>query len=123
MKHSILTILSLIVLLVPWSAALGAGPTNSTAWVQLAWDSSPGTNVITNYSVYYGPATFTYTNKVVTGTNLTATVSNLVRGSTYFFSATATSSIGLESTNSNEVVWTSSTPPPPPTLFRLIIGN
>lgn len=42
--------------------------------VALAWDRSPGTNVITKYSVYYGGASRTYTNVTKAGTNLTAIV-------------------------------------------------
>lgn len=40
----------------------------------LAWDPSPGTNVITNYTIYFGRETRTYTNAVLAGTNLTYTV-------------------------------------------------
>lgn len=40
----------------------------------LAWDPSPGTNVITNYSVYWGSNSRIYTNFVSDGTNLTVVV-------------------------------------------------
>ncbi|MEN6533336.1 MAG: hypothetical protein ABFD89_06715 [Bryobacteraceae bacterium] len=40
----------------------------------LAWDASPGTNVITNYTVWQGRASRSYTNSVNAGTNLTATL-------------------------------------------------
>lgn len=46
----------------------------------------------------------TYTNVVDVGTNLTATISNLVTGATYFFSATSYDTNGLESDYSNEVL-------------------
>jgi len=71
--------------------------------VTLAWDASPGTNTITNYKIYYGPASATYTNSISAGTSLTATVSNLVQGVRYYFAATATDSYGLESDYSSEV--------------------
>ena len=72
----------------------------------LAWDPSPGTNVIAHYNVYWGSATRTYTNAVNVGTNLTATVTNLMAGPTYYFAATATDQSGLESDYSAEVSWT-----------------
>jgi len=74
--------------------------------VTLAWDSSPGTNVITQYKVYWGSATRTYTNAVNAGTNLTAIITNLIAGPTYYFAATATDQYGLESDYSDEVSWT-----------------
>ena len=79
------------------SAAFAAGT------VTLAWDASPGTNVIANYKVYYGVASATYTNTVAAGTNLTVSVSNLVVGATYYFAATAVDTAGLESDYSAEV--------------------
>ena len=78
--------------------------TNKTNWrAILAWDPSPGTNVITNYSVYYGVASTNYTNKILAKTNLTATVSNLAPNKVYYFAATAVDNRGLESDFSNEV--------------------
>src|ERR1017187_7582186 len=81
--------------------------TAHAATVQLAWDASnTGTNSpIANYKVYYGPASRTYTNTVSAGTNVTATVTNLSKGQTYFFAATATDTNNLESDFSNEVSW------------------
>lgn len=69
----------------------------------LAWDPSPGTNVIANYKVYYGVASATYTNAVATGANTTVSISNLVAGRTYWFAATAIDTSGLESDYSAEV--------------------
>ena len=40
----------------------------------LAWDASPGTNVVTNYTLYYGPASGFYSNTASAGTNLTMTL-------------------------------------------------
>lgn len=42
--------------------------------VTLAWDKSSGTNVITNYTIYFGSAHTNYTNLTLVGTNLTGTV-------------------------------------------------
>ena len=69
----------------------------------LAWDPSPGTNVIANYNVYYGVASATYTNTVAAGTNTTVSISNLVNSTTYYFAATAVDPFGLESDYSTEV--------------------
>jgi hypothetical protein len=101
--------------------------------VTLAWCPSPPTtnSPIAGYKVYYGSGAVTnwvpdvydtnqppcpgvivqhgtnwfraYTNSVQAGTNLTATVSNLVSGATYYFSATASDTNALESDFSSEV--------------------
>jgi len=71
--------------------------------VTLAWDPSPGTNVIANYNVYYGVASATYTNVVAAGTNSTVSISNLVNGTTYYLAATAVGTSGLESDYSTQV--------------------
>jgi hypothetical protein len=80
-------------------SAVGAVPS-----VTLAWSPSADTNVI-GYNIYYGRASRTYTNKVDVGNVLTATVSNLVEGTTYYFAATAYNIIGMESTFSGEVTY------------------
>ena len=88
--------------------------------VMLAWDPSISTNVV-GYRVYYGVGSRSYTNYVsVAGTN--ATVSGLAGATTYFFTATAYDSNGIESDYSSETNYT--TPVPinlPPTLNAL--GN
>jgi hypothetical protein len=73
--------------------------------VTLAWRSSADTNVI-GYNIYYGAASHTYTNMVTAGNALTATVSNLVEGTTYYFAATAHNILGMESDYSNETSYT-----------------
>jgi hypothetical protein len=96
-------------------------PTNPPANVTLAWNASPTTtNGPISYILYYGPASTTYTNTVLAGTNLTCTASNLVRGATYYFAVTATATNGLESVFSNEVSTNTAAPPPPPTVLRII---
>jgi hypothetical protein len=87
--------------------------------VTLAWDASPGTNVIANYKIYYGAASATYTNVVAAGTNLTVSISNLVTGTTYYFAATAVDTSGLESDYSTEVSTMIRPPNQPPTLNAL----
>jgi hypothetical protein len=78
-------------------ASLAAGT------VTLAWDPSPGTNIIANYNLYYGAASGTYTSSVSAGTATTVSISNLVEGTTYYFAATAVDTAGLESDYSTEV--------------------
>jgi len=105
------------------SAAL-ADPTPPTVNVPLAWNASvpPPTNApVTNYTIYYWPQGGA-TNRVLVGTNLTCTVSNLLRGQTWFFVATATDTNSLESGYSNEVNTNAPTPPPPPTVLKVVIG-
>lgn len=117
-----LGIFALLALIVVTAFAVGritAGP----ASVTLAWDKSPGTNVIANYNVYYGPSTRTYTNVVAAGTNLTVTVSNLVRGATYYFAATAVDTSALESDYSTEVSTVTKTQPAPPPNTRITDSN
>ena len=93
------------------------------AYQILAWDSEPASNNIAFYKLYWGVTPKTYTN-VLAFTNNTGTVSNLVRGVTYYFAATAVNTNGLESTNfSNEVFTNSPTPPSPPTVLRIVGGN
>ena len=123
MKLLILVVLALLLIASPHSA-LGAGPTNSLSRVQIAWDPSPtiGYGVLM-YNIYYGPASATYTNHFSVGTNTTGSVSNLVRGSTYFFAVSVYATNELESDFSNEVSYTSPTPPTPPTVLKIISGN
>ena len=71
--------------------------------VTLAWNPNPGTDVITNYNLYYGAASGTYTNVVAAGTNTTVPIPNLVDGATYYFAVTAVDTSGLESDYSTEV--------------------
>ena len=95
-------------------------PTTTTARVVLAWDASPSAEVV-GYNVYWGSAPRFYTNLVAT-TNLTATITNLHRGSTYYFAATAFTSAGLESDFSNEVSYTPAARPLSPVL-RLAMAD
>jgi hypothetical protein len=118
---AVLVILTLLLIVSPCSAQ----PTNSNSSVSLAWNASPTTTMgVINYNLYYGPTSATYTNSFSVGTNLTGSVSNLVRGSTYFFNVTAVCATnGLESAFDGEISWTPPAPPAPPTVFRIISGN
>ena len=98
----------------------------ATGTVTLAWDASPGTNIIAAYKVYYGVAGRMYTNVLSAGTKLTLSVSNLVVGQTYYFAATAVDTSGQESDYSNEVSTLIAPPAPskpmPPTNVRKVAG-
>jgi fibronectin type 3 domain-containing protein len=98
-------------------------PTNPPPSVTLAWDQSPSSTnyVIGSYNLYYGPASGVYTNRVsVLGvTNTTNMVTNLVRGATYYFAATAVATNGLESDYSNEVFTKIATIPASPVNLRI----
>ena len=101
-------------------------PINANPSVTLAWDPVQNTtnSTIAHYSVYYGPASTLYTSfQPSRGTNTSLTISNLGRGSTYYFAATATDTNGLESDYSSEVSCTIPSPPPPPTVLRVITVN
>jgi hypothetical protein len=89
----------------------------SGASLTLAWDPNLEPD-IAGYKLYYGTASGRYTSAVIVGTNIvgnavTATVSNLTAGTTYFFVVTAFNGAGLESDPSSEVTntapWSSST--------------
>lgn len=73
--------------------------------IKLAWDASPSSGVA-SYRLYAHTnnlATTSLSNAVVklsAGTNLTATVSNLVSGK-WWFAATAVNALGIESDMSN----------------------
>ena len=86
--------------------AFSLQPSAFASTVTLAWDPSPGTNVIAGYNLYYGPAPVTYTNVIHTSTNCTCTIT-VPAGTTYLV-CTAVDVQGLESDYSNEISCTDS---------------
>lgn len=86
------------------------------ASVSLAWDYPVNEmSRITNFNVYYGVGgSKQYTNVAKAGTNLTFTVTNLVRGTTYYFASTAVDKEGQESDLSNEITFRPNPRPVPP---------
>lgn len=85
--------------------ALLHNPVDAAINVTLGWDPNPETNV--GYKIYHGVASRTYTNMVNVGQATSATISNLVSGTTYYFAVTAYyTSTGLESGPSAEVTYT-----------------
>ncbi len=91
--------------------------------VSLSWDPSPSGGVA-GYTVRFGTTSGTYSDFLVAGLSTSATVPDLVEGTTYYFIVTAYTLTGLESDPSNELVYTVPDGTPsgnPPTLDAL--GN
>ena len=71
----------------------------------VAWNASTNTGVA-GYNVYYGNASRSYSNVVNAGANLSAALTNLTAGKTYFIAVTAFDGLGNESDYSTEVSYT-----------------
>src|SRR5512138_106512 len=80
-------------------ASLAAAP--SPRSVTLAWSPSEGATVA-GYRVYQGAGSGNYTNVIDVGDSTSATLSDLVPGTTYYFAASAYDVVGLESPLSAE---------------------
>ena len=103
----------LAILLIFTSVCLGQLVPSSPS-VTLAWDASPSTNVAC-YFIYSGFNSGQYVDKLNAGPGTQFTVTDLIAGKTYWFSATAADSDGQESVEfSNEVSYTVPLPPLPP---------
>jgi hypothetical protein len=76
----------------------------TTTSVTLAWNSSTD-STIAGYNIYYGGASYTYTNEISVGKATSVTISGLVQGTTYYFAATTYSASGLESAFSSELAY------------------
>jgi hypothetical protein len=83
-------------------AALFCGHARGSQNVTLAWDANPETNVV-GYVVHYGNVSGVYTNSVNVTGDVSATLTNLQEGTTYYFAVTAYNSDGLESIPSSEI--------------------
>ena len=77
----------------------------SAASIKLAWDASPDP-LVTGYRLYYGSSSGMYTFVVDAGNRTDYTVTGLDAGLTYYFTATAYTGTGDESTFSNETSYT-----------------
>jgi hypothetical protein len=92
--------------------SLGAGSVN------LAWDASGDTGIAA-YNIYYGTSSHSYQNQVLTGTNLSAVISGLAGGKTYYFAVTEVDSFGNESAYSNEISYSIAGVNQPPTISAI----
>jgi len=71
----------------------------------LTWSPSTNSNVA-GYNIYYGVASQSYTTTINVGNVTNATISGLIPGVTYYFSATTYDSLGEQSGFSNETSYT-----------------
>jgi len=94
-------LLTLLVLLAP--VQIRAATSTNPVAAMAAWDASPDTNVL-GYRLYWGRVSHVYTNSRTLGKVLTATVSNLLASTKYYFAATSWTTNGA-STNLIESVF------------------
>ena len=73
--------------------------------VTLGWDANPETN-IQRYELQYGTVSGNRPNTVDAGTNLSAAVSGLNPGTTYYFAVVARNTLGQVSSPSTELAFT-----------------
>jgi len=92
-------------LLAALALTLGNWASQAEQSVSLAWDANAETNIV-GYRLYYGTTSQGLTNTVDTGGELTATVTGLKEGTTYYFAVTARNSDGLESLPIDQVSFT-----------------
>ncbi len=104
----------------PAAVPLGS-PTVTLPAVSLAWDAVTDPRV-NHYHVYQGVSSRNYTNfNTVNVPTTTTSFSNLVRGVTYYFAATCSTTNGLESQYSTEVSYTTEALPPVVPNLRLTV--
>jgi len=70
--------------------------------VNLTWDPSTDSTVV-GYNVYYGTASHSYQTLIPVGNHVSAAVSGLSDGTTYYFAVTAIDAFGVESDFSTEI--------------------
>ena len=75
------------------------------AQITLTWDPNTETD-LAGYDIYYGTSSGNYQSKTDVGNVTTYTVNGLNVGVTYYLTATAYNTQGLESGFSNEVIYT-----------------
>lgn len=90
--------------------------------VRLAWPAGADTRV-TNYRVFWGTRSRTYTSAFDVGNVTTATVSALAAGTTYYFAVVALTADGQASAWSNEVSYTAPLPPLAALVLELRAGS
>ena len=94
-----------------WFAAVALAASVLLGWlsaaraassVSLGWDAGPNSTPA-GYRLYYGTSSGSYSQTVDVGSANTATVANLVAGTTYYFAVTEYDASGVESPTSGEV--------------------
>jgi hypothetical protein len=111
-------------LVIGLAAFLGGCPilpaaTPSFGSASVTWNASTSSGII-GYNLYYGTASRVYTAEASLGIATNATINGLSAGTNYYFAVTAVDSLGLESTYSNEQVFTVPTDSP---LLRISLAN
>ena len=104
-SHGYLLFLTLFSFLVFTSLLVFPLHEGHCAQVTLAWDPDSVSD-LAGYKIYYGTASGNYQWNVDAGNVTTYTLSDLTIGATYYAAATAYTTSGLESTYSNEVMFT-----------------
>ncbi len=97
-------------------AGLNAIAAAATSSVTLAWDPTPG---VAGYRLYMGVLSHTYITTLDVGASTSASVGNLVPGTTYYFAVTDYDTNQLESAFSGEISYTV---PPLTGLCRLKVS-
>jgi hypothetical protein len=122
-KHRLVKLASMAVVMLCAVGAQAAGlmPTNPPPQVRLAWDPVTDQVGVSNYNVYWGVGSRTYTNVNASGGSTNWTVTLPARGVTYYFAVTTVDANGLESDFSTEVSYTVAPLPTAPNLHPLII--
>ena len=69
--------------------------------ITLAWNPSPDNSVV-GYIIYYGTTSGIYDHRINVNDVTNTTISSLVSGATYYFTATSYNADGIESDYSNE---------------------
>ena len=95
-------------------------PDVSAASIKLAWNPSPEP-LVTGYRLYYGRSSGVYAVVVDAGNRTDYTVTGLDAGLTYYFTATAYTGAGDESTFSNETSYTIPGSSPAPDAAKCFI--
>jgi hypothetical protein len=91
------------------------GATVTAAPLTLGWSAASDATV-RGYAIYYGRTNQTTTTRVDAGANLSCTVSGLIIGVTYRIYAVSYNAQGVESTASNQLLFTPQTAPSAPRL-------
>jgi Fibronectin type III domain len=90
--------------------------------VTLGWIASTSRQT-TGYAVYYGTSSGSYDYRIDSGTNTSATATNLQAGPTYYFVVVSVDADGVESMPSNEVHYPTLGTPPAFTSISLVRGR